>query len=36
LNKTDSPIIGQYFVNGNMPAGQQAIFEFIHRVAPGE
>jgi pimeloyl-ACP methyl ester carboxylesterase len=26
--------IGQYFVRGNMPAGHQAIFRYIDRIAP--
>jgi len=26
--------IGQYFVNGKLPAGHQAIFEYIDRIAP--
>lgn len=28
--------IGLYFVNGNLPAGHQAIFRFIDRIAPKE
>jgi pimeloyl-ACP methyl ester carboxylesterase len=26
--------IGQYFLNGELPAGHQAIFEFINRIVP--
>ena len=26
--------IGQYFVNGKLPKGHQAIFEFVDRIAP--
>jgi pimeloyl-ACP methyl ester carboxylesterase len=28
--------IGQYFVNGTLPAGHQSIFRFIDRIAPKE
>jgi pimeloyl-ACP methyl ester carboxylesterase len=28
--------IGEYFVTGKIPAGHEAIFEFIDRIAPGE
>jgi hypothetical protein len=28
--------VGEYFVNGKMPEGHRAIFEFINRVAPAQ
>jgi hypothetical protein len=28
--------VGEYFVNGKMPEGDRAIFEFINRVAPAQ